>query len=77
MSLLEWSPATNSIITVSIHYYERDEFKVGYACKNNRREFKVTDQLNSMIERVSYKSISIQHSYRSTTKMCCIKFLRQ
>lgn len=28
MSLLEWSPATNSIVTVSIHYYERDEFKV-------------------------------------------------
>ncbi|KAI8378871.1 CPSF A subunit region-domain-containing protein [Choanephora cucurbitarum] len=27
MSLLEWSPATNSIVTVSIHYYERDEFK--------------------------------------------------
>lgn len=31
MSLLEWSPATNSIVTVSIHYYERDEFKVSYA----------------------------------------------
>lgn len=28
MSLLEWSPATNSIVTVSIHYYEREEFKV-------------------------------------------------
>ncbi|KAI8646973.1 CPSF A subunit region-domain-containing protein [Parasitella parasitica] len=27
MSLLEWSPSTNSIVTVSIHYYERDEFK--------------------------------------------------
>ncbi|KAL9551200.1 hypothetical protein MBANPS3_004376 [Mucor bainieri] len=27
MSLLEWSPETNSIVTVSIHYYERDEFK--------------------------------------------------
>ncbi|KAI9279545.1 CPSF A subunit region-domain-containing protein [Sporodiniella umbellata] len=27
MSLLEWSSTTNSIITVSIHYYERDEFK--------------------------------------------------
>ncbi|KAI9307983.1 CPSF A subunit region-domain-containing protein [Cunninghamella echinulata] len=27
MSLLEWSPATNSIVTVSIHYYERDELK--------------------------------------------------
>ncbi|ORY96617.1 CPSF A subunit region-domain-containing protein [Syncephalastrum racemosum] len=27
MSLLEWSPSTNSIITVSIHYYERDEYK--------------------------------------------------
>ncbi|GAB5591624.1 mRNA cleavage and polyadenylation factor subunit [Umbelopsis nana] len=27
MSLLEWSPATHSVITVSIHYYERDEFK--------------------------------------------------
>ncbi|EIE79461.1 hypothetical protein RO3G_04166 [Rhizopus delemar RA 99-880] len=27
MSLLEWSSSTNSIITVSIHYYERDEFK--------------------------------------------------
>lgn len=28
MSLLEWSPTTNSIVTVSIHYYERDEYKV-------------------------------------------------
>jgi hypothetical protein len=28
MSLLEWSPATHSVTTVSIHYYERDEFKV-------------------------------------------------
>ncbi|KAG2221909.1 hypothetical protein INT45_013245 [Circinella minor] len=28
LSLLEWSPATNSIVTVSIHYYERDEYKV-------------------------------------------------
>ncbi|KAG2188997.1 hypothetical protein INT44_004139 [Umbelopsis vinacea] len=27
MSLLEWSPATHSVTTVSIHYYERDEFK--------------------------------------------------
>ncbi|RCI03416.1 Cleavage and polyadenylation specificity factor subunit 1, partial [Rhizopus stolonifer] len=27
MSLLEWSSTTNTIITVSIHYYERDEFK--------------------------------------------------
>ncbi|CDH59136.1 cleavage and polyadenylation specificity factorsubunit 1 [Lichtheimia corymbifera JMRC:FSU:9682] len=27
MSLLEWSPTTNSIVTVSIHYYERDEYK--------------------------------------------------
>ncbi|KAI8084961.1 CPSF A subunit region-domain-containing protein [Halteromyces radiatus] len=27
MSLLEWSPATNSITTVSIHYYEREELK--------------------------------------------------
>jgi cleavage and polyadenylation specificity factor subunit 1 len=27
MSLLEWSPSTNSIVTVSIHYYERDEYK--------------------------------------------------
>ena len=27
MSLLEWSPSTHSIQTVSIHYYERDEFK--------------------------------------------------
>ncbi|KAI8067717.1 CPSF A subunit region-domain-containing protein [Gilbertella persicaria] len=27
MSLLEWSPATNAIVTVSIHYYERDEYK--------------------------------------------------
>ncbi|KAI8337525.1 CPSF A subunit region-domain-containing protein [Chlamydoabsidia padenii] len=30
MSLLEWSPATNSIATVSIHYYERDELKKEY-----------------------------------------------
>ncbi|KAJ3013404.1 Cleavage and polyadenylation specificity factor subunit 1 [Thoreauomyces humboldtii] len=27
MSLIEWSPATYNIVTVSIHYYERDEFK--------------------------------------------------
>ncbi|KAI9489620.1 CPSF A subunit region-domain-containing protein [Zychaea mexicana] len=27
MSLLEWSPSTNSIVTVSIHYYEREEYK--------------------------------------------------
>ncbi|KAI8973376.1 CPSF A subunit region-domain-containing protein [Mycotypha africana] len=27
MSLLEWSPSTNSIVTVSIHYYERDDYK--------------------------------------------------
>ncbi|KAI9004902.1 CPSF A subunit region-domain-containing protein [Phycomyces nitens] len=27
MSLLEWSPETHSIVTVSIHYYERDEMK--------------------------------------------------
>ncbi|KAI9321430.1 CPSF A subunit region-domain-containing protein [Dichotomocladium elegans] len=27
MSLLEWSPSTNSLVTVSIHYYERDEYK--------------------------------------------------
>ncbi|RUS19169.1 hypothetical protein BC937DRAFT_87899 [Endogone sp. FLAS-F59071] len=27
MSLLEWSPSTNSIVTVSIHYYEKDDFK--------------------------------------------------
>ncbi|CAO3589394.1 unnamed protein product [Absidia cylindrospora] len=30
MSLLEWSQSTNSISTVSIHYYERDELKKEY-----------------------------------------------
>lgn len=29
MSLLEWSPSTNNIVTVSIHYYEKDDLKVG------------------------------------------------
>jgi len=28
MSLLEWSNATKDIITVSLHYYEREEFQV-------------------------------------------------
>lgn len=28
MSLIEYSPETHSIVTVSIHFYERDDFKV-------------------------------------------------
>lgn len=42
MSLLEWSPATNSIVTVSIHYYERDEYKVS-ECSAYKLKNKATD----------------------------------
>lgn len=31
MSLLEWSFSNHSLVTVSIHYYERDDYKVNRA----------------------------------------------
>ncbi|CAG8638902.1 15184_t:CDS:10, partial [Funneliformis caledonium] len=41
VSLLEWSLATNSIVTVSIHYYEREEFKTEFLANTCTTELKV------------------------------------
>lgn len=57
MSLLEWSPETNSIVTVSIHYYERDEFKV---TSDSRQPFLI---LTLVTERVPDQPISVQHPH--------------
>ncbi|KAL4213346.1 CPSF A subunit region-domain-containing protein [Rhizopus microsporus] len=44
MSLLEWSSATNSIVTVSIHYYERDEFKKEFLANPNPSSIHIDPQ---------------------------------
>ncbi|PKC68294.1 hypothetical protein RhiirA1_457369 [Rhizophagus irregularis] len=41
ISLLEWSLATNSIVTVSIHYYEREEFKTEFLSNTCPTDLKV------------------------------------
>ncbi|CAG8741187.1 6551_t:CDS:2, partial [Acaulospora morrowiae] len=41
MSLLEFSLATNSIVTVSIHYYEREEFKLEFLSNTRPTELRV------------------------------------
>ncbi|CAG8433080.1 10709_t:CDS:10 [Diversispora eburnea] len=41
MSLLEYSLATNSIVTVSIHYYEREEFKLEFLSNTHPTELRV------------------------------------
>ncbi|KAI8072997.1 CPSF A subunit region-domain-containing protein [Gongronella butleri] len=44
MSLLEWSPETNSIVTVSLHYYERDELRKEFLNKTEKPSVHVDPQ---------------------------------
>ncbi|KAK3837510.1 MAG: CPSF A subunit region-domain-containing protein [Linnemannia gamsii] len=41
MSLLEWSFSTHSIVTVSIHYYERDDYKQEFLNNSHPTEIRV------------------------------------
>ncbi|RIB01623.1 CPSF A subunit region-domain-containing protein [Gigaspora rosea] len=41
LSLLEFSLATNNIVTVSIHYYEREEFKLEFLANTRPTELRV------------------------------------
>ncbi|KAI9088335.1 CPSF A subunit region-domain-containing protein [Phlyctochytrium arcticum] len=44
MSLIEYSPATHDIVTVSIHYYEREEFKRESITSKFRPDIRVDPQ---------------------------------